>query len=106
MNKLSFFIHNFMDACHLEKDRVDACIFMVATADGPLSMCLHNAQRDRHLLKPLPVQHGEVVTFWHPLNGKLTLGKPVIDGVAATRKTARGRTRQELEHRQVQNTNA
>lgn len=105
VNKLSFFIHNFMDACHLEKDRVDACIFMVATADGPLSMCLHNAQRDRHLLKPLAVQHGEVVKFWHPLNGKLTLAKPVIDGVAATRKTARGRTRQELEHRQAQNTN-
>ena len=36
MNKLSFLVHNFMDACSLEKP----------TKDGPISMCLHNALRD------------------------------------------------------------
>src|SRR5262249_23029794 len=42
VNKLSFVIHNFMDACRLERDRVDACAFMAMTQRGPISMCLHN----------------------------------------------------------------
>ncbi len=50
INKLSFVIHNFMDASKLERDRVQACVFMVATAEGPMSMCLHNAKRDRYIL--------------------------------------------------------
>ncbi|MCI0402048.1 MAG: radical SAM protein [Acidobacteria bacterium] len=50
VNKLSFVIHNFMDASRLERDRVQACVFMVATAEGPMSMCLHNAKRDRYIL--------------------------------------------------------
>ncbi|MGH8611524.1 MAG: radical SAM protein [Gammaproteobacteria bacterium] len=50
VNKLSFVIHNFMDASSLERDRVQACVFMVATAEGPMSMCLHNAKRDRYIL--------------------------------------------------------
>ncbi|MGH8523232.1 MAG: radical SAM protein, partial [Gammaproteobacteria bacterium] len=50
VNKLSFVIHNFMDASRLERDRVQACVFMVATAEGPMSMCLYNAKRDRYIL--------------------------------------------------------
>ncbi|MGH8472581.1 MAG: radical SAM protein, partial [Gammaproteobacteria bacterium] len=50
VNKLTFVIHNFMDASSLERDRVQACVFMVATAEGPMSMCLHNAKRDRYVL--------------------------------------------------------
>ena len=50
VNKLSFFIHNFMDASALEPERCRACVFMVATREGPLSMCLHNAKRDRYIL--------------------------------------------------------
>ena len=50
INKLSFVIHNFMDASRLERDRVQACVFMVATAEGPMSMCLYNAKRDRYIL--------------------------------------------------------
>ncbi len=50
INKLSFVIHNFMDASRLERDRIQACVFMVATAEGPMSMCLHNAKRDRYIL--------------------------------------------------------
>jgi 7,8-dihydro-6-hydroxymethylpterin dimethyltransferase len=68
VGKLSFFIHNFMDACRLEKDRVDACVFMVATVDGPMSMCLHNAKRDHMLLKPQKAG----AKFWDPVSGKLT----------------------------------
>ncbi|MEE8436016.1 MAG: radical SAM protein, partial [bacterium] len=50
VNKLSFFIHNFMDASALEPERCRACVFMVATREGPLSMCLHNAKRERYIL--------------------------------------------------------
>jgi len=70
VNKLSFFIHNFMDACHLEKERVDGCAFMVATAQGPISMCLHNARRDDFVLKPIAQADGKL-GFWNPLTGKM-----------------------------------
>ncbi|MFK7831283.1 MAG: radical SAM protein [Congregibacter sp.] len=47
LHRISFFIHNFMDAQKLERGRCEACVFMVATADGPMSMCVHNAKRDQ-----------------------------------------------------------
>jgi 7,8-dihydro-6-hydroxymethylpterin dimethyltransferase len=62
-HKLTLFTHNFMDACHLQADRVQACVFMAITQDGPLSMCAYNAQRDQYLLKPLTTSKGE----WQPL---------------------------------------
>ena len=46
------FIHNFMAADALDEDRCASCVFMVATSNGPLSMCAHNAQRDVHLAMP------------------------------------------------------
>jgi hypothetical protein len=62
-----------MDACHLEKNRVDACVFMVATAEGPLSMCLHNAKRDEYILKPIRMKaEATVAKFWDPLTGGVT----------------------------------
>ena len=64
--KLSFFIHNFMDAKTLEEDRCASCVFMVATRDGPISMCIHNAKRDHHVLAPLELEDGRV---WDPLTG-------------------------------------
>ena len=51
VRKLSIVLHNFMDASRLEAARLKACVFMVATAEGPLSMCLHNAKRDQ-LMRP------------------------------------------------------
>jgi 7,8-dihydro-6-hydroxymethylpterin dimethyltransferase len=63
VHKLTLFTHNFMDACHLQTDRVQACVFMAITQDGPLSMCAYNAQRDRYLLKPLSTSKGQ----WQPL---------------------------------------
>ncbi len=97
VNKLSFFIHNFMDACHLEQDRIDACVFMVASRDGPISMCLHNAKRDDHLLKPIEIQKEGVIQFWNPVTGKFQNNKPDKIVVEHTRKTARGRTKEKLE---------
>lgn len=64
VHKLSFFIHNFMDACQLDPQRVDACMFMAMSQDGPISMCLYNARRDDYLLRPLPLHDGGV---WQPL---------------------------------------
>ena len=63
VHKLSFFTHNFMDACQLDAERIEACVFMAMTQDGPLSMCAYNAQRDSFLLRPLNTQQGP----WLPL---------------------------------------
>ncbi len=49
VRKLSFFIHNFMDADNLDPERIEACSFMVLTAEGPVSMCVHNADRQKYL---------------------------------------------------------
>jgi len=64
VRKISFFIHNFMDACDLDPERIDACVFMAATVDGPMSMCAYNAERDRFLLKPIERADG---SLWQPL---------------------------------------
>ncbi len=64
VRKISFFIHNFMDACELDPERIDACVFMAATVDGPMSMCAYNAERDRFLLKPIERADG---SLWRPL---------------------------------------
>jgi 7,8-dihydro-6-hydroxymethylpterin dimethyltransferase len=64
LRKISFFTHNFMDACNLDAERVDACVFMAATAEGPMSMCAYNAERERILLKPIVLSNGE---SWQPL---------------------------------------
>lgn len=65
LHKLSFFMQNFMDAEHLDHDRIDACSFMVMTADGPVSMCEHNARRDEFILQPLTLDkdNGETVYY-------------------------------------------
>ena len=93
-HKLSFFIHNFMDETELACDRIAACVFMVATRDGPISMCLHNARRDSFILQPLRLADG---SSWSPATGRTTTEEddpmPVL-----TRKTARGRRRLEINH--------
>ncbi|WP_376098650.1 radical SAM protein [Roseomonas sp. CCTCC AB2023176] len=93
-HKLSFFLHDFMDAEHLDCERIGACVFMVATADGPVSMCLHNAKRDAFILKPLATQEGG---WWDPLSGAIT-AEPVAPEPVLTRKNARGRRRLEINH--------
>lgn len=95
VNKLSFVVHNFMDACRLEPNRINACTFMAMTQRGPLSMCLHNAKRDAFILAPIRLGGPKGERFWNPLSGEVT-EKPV--GMHRppdpNRKTATGRLKQ------------
>ena len=52
VHKLSFFLHNFMDARGLDPARVESCVFMAATEHGPMSMCAYNARREELLPAP------------------------------------------------------
>lgn len=65
LHRLNLFIHNFMDAEKLECERCETCVFMVATADGPLSMCVHNAKRNQMISKPVRDASGKIL--WNPL---------------------------------------
>jgi pyruvate-formate lyase-activating enzyme len=89
VHKLTFFTHDFMDACALDRERIGACVFMAMTQHGPLSMCAYNAHRDDYLLQPLPSAHGE----WQPLRAP--------PGAAVPVKFLKGRARQAwlAEHR-------
>jgi MoaA/NifB/PqqE/SkfB family radical SAM enzyme len=52
VGKLSFFMQNFQDADALDQERIHNCSFMVATRDGAVSMCEHNAGRDDYIIPP------------------------------------------------------
>ncbi len=70
IGKMTFFIHNFMDAAALDPERIRNCSFMVMTENGPVSMCEHNARRDEYILKPVAL-HGPVPASFEPLTGKI-----------------------------------
>ena len=61
---ITFYIHNFMHAEQLSKERCDACVFMTMTRDGPVSMCVHNAKRDSYILQDVTTKDG---SQWNPL---------------------------------------
>ena len=71
IRRISFFVHNFMDARQLDPERITACVFMVETTDGPVAMCAHNAERDRHVLKPVPVMTETGLAYWDPLTATI-----------------------------------
>ncbi len=105
VNKLSFFIHNFMDACKLEEERLEGCVFMVATKDGPLSMCMHNAKRDEYILAPVKMKSIEGEKVWNPLTGTLD---PIpagtifeLDPTTLPMKNAKGRVKQVLKEQKA-----
>lgn len=93
LGKISFFVHNFMDAQSLDKQRCEACSFMVMTPEGPMSMCVHNAKRDDYLLVATPVQHEHTLKFFNPVTGTLEDQLPRRLTVALNRKNARGRAK-------------
>jgi 7,8-dihydro-6-hydroxymethylpterin dimethyltransferase len=94
VGKISFFVHDFMDASALEKDRCDACSFMVMTPQGPMSMCVHNAKRDDYLLVPAQVNRHNKVMFFNPSTGVLEDQMPKAISVTLTRKNARGKAKE------------
>jgi hypothetical protein len=92
VSKLSFVIHNFMDACRLERDRVDACSFMAMTQQGPISMCLHNAKRDAFILAPIKLSGLNGERVWNPLSGEVTENPTGMhSSLEPNRKNAKGR---------------
>ncbi|SLN14821.1 Cyclic pyranopterin monophosphate synthase [Falsiruegeria litorea R37] len=64
-SRQTVFVHNFMAADELDADRCASCVFMVATAHGPLSMCVHNAQRDAHLASVDRVETDQGPRWWN-----------------------------------------
>lgn len=71
INKISFFVQNFMDQNNLDQERIDACSFMVMTHEGPVSMCLHNSKRDEYILKPLMIESDNGIQPYYPLKDQL-----------------------------------
>lgn len=69
VSTLSFVIHNFMHAECLDRNRIDACVFKVMTADGPMSMCLHNAKRDTLITRPIHLRNTRADSPWQPMMG-------------------------------------
>jgi hypothetical protein len=55
IGKITFFVHDFMDAAALDPERIRNCSFMVMTDTGPVSMCEHNSRRDEFVLRPVSV---------------------------------------------------
>jgi len=96
VSTLSFTLHNFMDSCRLEGERICACAFKVMTVDGPVSMCLHNAKRDAYILKPVPIGAAGEQCFWTPLTGRTstTVAPPKrLDVFGYPLKRLKGRAR-------------
>ena len=93
LGKISFFVHNFMDASQLDAKRCDACSFMVMTPEGPISMCVHNAKRDDYLLVAARVERGNKMRYFNPATGRFEDRIPDKIAVTLTRKNARGRAK-------------
>jgi 7,8-dihydro-6-hydroxymethylpterin dimethyltransferase len=85
VHKLTFFTHNFMDAKALQRERIDACVFMAMTQHGPISMCAYNARRDQYLLQPIVTSQG----VWQPLAGRGVEGDVAVFPI----KFLKGRSR-------------
>lgn len=103
IGKISFFVHNFMDSAQLEKERCDACSFMVMTPTGPISMCVHNAKRDDYLLVAAPVKRQNKILFFNPASGELEDKMPDKISVALTRKNMRGRAKEAADTKAAEN---
>jgi 7,8-dihydro-6-hydroxymethylpterin dimethyltransferase len=96
VNKLSFVVHNFMDACGLEKERIEACTFMAMTRHGPISMCLHNAKRDAFIFEPIPLP-GASGRFWDPASGsEINRLEPMVRTDLLDRRLTEARTEHDL----------
>lgn len=87
---ISFLIHNFMHSGRLDRERIETCVFKLMTADGPMSMCLHNAKRDSFILQPVKMRGCGTGWYWQPPSGEIT---PAREPTAAPRAGQGGRMR-------------
>ena len=96
VSTLSFIVHNFMDSGSLDRERITACAFKVMTADGPMSMCLHNAKRDSFILLPIKIRASGRDQYWQPLASDTTPVREAAGFQAAPQeqKWLKGRNRQ------------
>jgi hypothetical protein len=73
-----------MDADHLEPERVRACSFMLMTAEGPISMCEHNAHRDEFVLKPIAFRRRDgSLANYDPLSKPVNRQQQTVSSVEA-----------------------
>jgi len=75
IHKITFFVHNFMDADALDPERLRNCGFMIMTEQGPVSMCEHNARRDAFILAPVRVP-GPTAAVFDPRTGSVLSRAP------------------------------
>ena len=75
LGRMSILIHNFMDAENLDRERCESCIFMVATENGPLSMCVHNAERDKHIFTPARIETEQGPLWWDAETGDISANR-------------------------------
>lgn len=92
-HRLGLLIHDFMDAQRLERGRCESCVFMVATRDGPLSMCVHNARRDAHVFAASPLTGEPGDSWWEPASGRAQRAEPPLLVPAVAPKRRKGRLR-------------
>ncbi len=97
-SRMSILVHNFMDASKLEKSRCESCVFMVATENGPLSMCVHNAERDSHIFAPMRIETESGPRWWNAETGEMSQRPDTPVNVAheiIPRKRLKGRMKAE-----------
>ncbi|MFW5680974.1 MAG: radical SAM protein [Pseudomonadota bacterium] len=90
-HRLALLVHDFMDADRLDRGRCESCVFMVATRDGPISMCLHNARRDAHVFAASRLGTGSAVRWWDPVRGRAYRSEPAAQVPETTPKQRKGR---------------
>jgi 7,8-dihydro-6-hydroxymethylpterin dimethyltransferase len=74
IGKITFFVHDFMDADALDPERLRNCGFMIMTDRGPVSMCEHNARRDEFILAPVRLP-GKPGSSFDPRSGWIVSGR-------------------------------
>lgn len=98
VHRMGILVHNFMDATKLDRERCESCVFMVATENGPLSMCVHNAERDAHIFAPAKLDTPDGPRWWDAESGILNAEPSPSNpdkSVEMPRKRLKGRMRAE-----------
>ncbi|MEO1067063.1 MAG: radical SAM protein [Pseudomonadota bacterium] len=92
---ITFYVHNFMHAHQLKRERCETCVFMTMTRDGPVSMCVHNAKRNTFILQDIDLSNGN---RWNPL------GDETMTAASLPLKRLKGRARRERTSKRQTNT--